>query len=243
MKPVDQVYLEAGPTDEDIPPPDKHLGDCWRASIASALELAVEEVPHFAELGRERWWPATNEFLEERGLTLIEWDLEPEGWAPPGITLLSGESPRGDFDHTVVGRGSEIIHDPHPSRAGLKGAPNRIAVFVALDPSISVRGPLNPVVEGHYLVVPIEHAKTVMTLDPWVLYKTMDGIREIAERLMDAGVESFNLIQSNGGAATQTVPHVHFHIVPRHEGDNLQLPWSTDIPEESPSSDRGPGRG
>jgi len=35
-----------------------------------------------------------------------------------------------------------------------------------------------------------------------------------------------NIIQSNGAAATQTVAHLHVHIVPRTERDGLLLPWS-----------------
>ena len=40
------------------------------------------------------------------------------------------------------------------------------------------------------------------------------------------GAASCNLITSVGAAATQTVKHLHIHIVPRHEGDGLHLPWT-----------------
>jgi histidine triad (HIT) family protein len=35
-----------------------------------------------------------------------------------------------------------------------------------------------------------------------------------------------NIITSVGSAATQTVRHLHVHVVPRRRGDGLQLPWS-----------------
>lgn len=35
-----------------------------------------------------------------------------------------------------------------------------------------------------------------------------------------------NLITSRGPAATQTVPHLHLHLIPRREGDGLTLPWT-----------------
>jgi len=35
------------------------------------------------------------------------------------------------------------------------------------------------------------------------------------------GVGGFNIIQNNGGAAGQLVHHVHFHIIPRRDGDDL----------------------
>jgi hypothetical protein len=102
------------------------------------LELPAEEVPHFGAMSLEEWWPATQDWLNARGLFLLEWDYDPEGFALPGYTLLSGKSPRGDYDHTVVGWGLEPVHDPHPSRSGLVGAPKRWAVFVALDPSAAI---------------------------------------------------------------------------------------------------------
>jgi hypothetical protein len=39
-------------------------------------------------------------------------------------------------------------------------------------------------------------------------------------------MESFNLITSVGAAATQTVRHLHIHLIPRREGDALALPWT-----------------
>lgn len=38
--------------------------------------------------------------------------------------------------------------------------------------------------------------------------------------------EAANLITSRGGAATQTVFHLHVHVVPREAGDGLALPWT-----------------
>ncbi len=35
----------------------------------------------------------------------------------------------------------------------------------------------------------------------------------------------FNLLTSVGSAATQTIRHLHWHIVPREEGDRISLPW------------------
>lgn len=37
--------------------------------------------------------------------------------------------------------------------------------------------------------------------------------------------DGMNIIQSNGEAATQTVPHVHFHLVPRWLGDKMGRIW------------------
>lgn len=39
-------------------------------------------------------------------------------------------------------------------------------------------------------------------------------------------VPAANIITSRGSAATQTVYHLHLHVVPRREGDGLGLPWT-----------------
>jgi diadenosine tetraphosphate (Ap4A) HIT family hydrolase len=38
-----------------------------------------------------------------------------------------------------------------------------------------------------------------------------------------------NFITSAGRDATQTVFHLHIHIVPRHAGDGLALPWTGQV--------------
>jgi len=86
--------------------------------------------------------------------------------------------------------------------------------------------PLNPVVDGHVLVLPKRHVATFFS-DPDTSAATM---RRAAEMLH--GVErhyeprDHNVITSAGRAATQTVFHLHVHIVPREPGDGLPLPWT-----------------
>lgn len=85
--------------------------------------------------------------------------------------------------------------------------------------------PLNPVTDGHVLVLPGRHVPD-FTTDPQVTGMVM----ELAAKLA-AQHESVNLITSKGAAATQTVPHLHVHIVPRRPGDGLVLPWSSQSPK------------
>lgn len=86
--------------------------------------------------------------------------------------------------------------------------------------------PLNPVTPGHVLVLPKRHVASFFT-SPDVSAATM---RRAAEMLH--GVErhheprDHNVITSAGEAATQTVMHLHVHIVPRSHGDGLPLPWT-----------------
>ncbi len=82
--------------------------------------------------------------------------------------------------------------------------------------------PLNPVTPGHLLVVPLRHVEHALA-EPGV---TADTMRFAALLARGLGVESCNLITSVGAPATQTVKHLHIHIVPRREGDGLSLPWT-----------------
>jgi histidine triad (HIT) family protein len=81
--------------------------------------------------------------------------------------------------------------------------------------------PLNPVSPGHVLVIPKRHEPTFRT-DVGTAALTMARAAELAADI-DGDV---NLITSAGPAATQTVFHLHIHLVPRSMGDGLALPWT-----------------
>lgn len=80
--------------------------------------------------------------------------------------------------------------------------------------------PLNPVTEGHVIALPERHA-TDFT-DSWLA--TSDAMHAAFQyaRTLDTDL---NLITSRGPAATQSVFHLHLHLVPRRENDGLALPW------------------
>lgn len=81
--------------------------------------------------------------------------------------------------------------------------------------------PLNPVTPGHLLVIPDEHVANAIR-QPWITGKVF----EVAARIAMYKQGDCNLITSAGPAATQTIDHFHVHIVPRHHGDGLLLPWN-----------------
>lgn len=77
--------------------------------------------------------------------------------------------------------------------------------------------PLGPVVAGHVLVIPKQHVAD-FSVDPEVSALTMRRAAEIVPY-------PANVITSLGREATQSVWHLHAHIVPRAEDDGLALPW------------------
>lgn len=84
--------------------------------------------------------------------------------------------------------------------------------------------PLNPVTPGHVIFLPKVHVSDA-TDDPEVTGYTMKAASLYGKD--KASSDSMNLITSVGEEATQTINHLHIHLVPRRNGDLLPLPWST----------------
>jgi histidine triad (HIT) family protein len=82
--------------------------------------------------------------------------------------------------------------------------------------------PLNPVAAGHTLVIPREHVAD-FGADPEVTAATMRRAAQLVH--WRAPKEAYNLITSRGREATQSVFHLHVHLVPRVFDDGLALPW------------------
>lgn len=81
--------------------------------------------------------------------------------------------------------------------------------------------PLNPVTEHHYLVVPPVHVVSAAD-DPAIAADTMRCAAEFA-----GFYQAANIITSIGEAATQSVFHLHIHVIQRRAGDQLMVPWGT----------------
>lgn len=81
-----------------------------------------------------------------------------------------------------------------------------------------------PTSRGHTLVIPKGHYEDLPSTPVEVLKAVVAVLPKIAGAVVQAtGAEGFNVLQSNGPCAGQVVPHIHFHIVPRNEGDGIGL--------------------
>ncbi len=116
---------------------------------------------------------------------------------------------------------------------------NAPAVFVRRWPDAVAIVPLNPVTAGHTLVIPLRH------VEDYLEAPEVTGL--VMARAAELGVAPSNLITSAGDAATQTVRHLHVHVVPRRTGDGLPLPWTPtgrpaggQLPEPAPAPAAGP---
>ncbi len=81
-----------------------------------------------------------------------------------------------------------------------------------------------PSAEGHTLAIPKEPAETIFDLSAdsaAALMRTTHKVAAAVKKALDA--PGIMLFQLNGAAAGQSVPHVHFHILPRTAGIDLKL--------------------
>jgi histidine triad (HIT) family protein len=86
---------------------------------------------------------------------------------------------------------------------------------------------INPLSSGHTLVVPKEPARTLDALSD----ESAAALGSVLPRICRAiiaitGVQEYNVLENNGAAAHQAVPHVHFHIIPKPSHDQgLGIGW------------------
>jgi histidine triad (HIT) family protein len=83
---------------------------------------------------------------------------------------------------------------------------------------------LDPIVPGHVMVVPKTHATNLLDIEIEALRNLAESTQLVAKKVMaEYNPTGFNLLMANGKDAQQSVPHFHWHIVPRHPHDGLDL--------------------
>ena len=86
---------------------------------------------------------------------------------------------------------------------------------------------INPVNPGHALAVAKGHWPTVDVIPADVLADVARTAQRVAKAAVKAlAPEGVNLVQANGVAAGQSVPHLHIHIMPRRRNDDVSLNWT-----------------
>jgi histidine triad (HIT) family protein len=94
---------------------------------------------------------------------------------------------------------------------------------------------ISPATRGHALVIPRAHSKDLMEVSDEDLTATMLAARRLAKRMEEVlEPDGFNILNSCGAAAWQTIFHFHVHVVPRYDDDPLELPW---VPREGDSDE------
>ncbi len=94
---------------------------------------------------------------------------------------------------------------------------------------------ISPLAEAHLLVIPKRHYARLDEMPEQEvrdLAALLPRLARIVVKVTEA--DGYNILQNNGQVAGQAVEHVHFHVIPRKEGDGLGYRW--------PAKDYEPGR-
>jgi len=88
---------------------------------------------------------------------------------------------------------------------------------------------INPVHDGHCLVIPKAHYPSVFAISADAIAAVARTAARVAKAVEAAlKPDGLNLIQANGEGAGQSVGHLHFHVLPRRLGDGIAINWERD---------------
>ena len=77
---------------------------------------------------------------------------------------------------------------------------------------------------GHILVVPKNHCTNVLDAEDKDLEYVIKTIKKISNHLVEkCGFDGVNIINASGKSAEQSVFHLHFHLLPRKNGDHMHI--------------------
>lgn len=84
-------------------------------------------------------------------------------------------------------------------------------------------GQVNP---GHVLVATRRHAENLLDVTAAEAGAALQTARRVAQAAQAAFAPAgITVLQANGAVAGQTVRHFHLHVLPRHDGDGVDLAW------------------
>lgn len=110
----------------------KFKGNCLAACLASIFEVPIDSIPSF---GLTDSWYAKfeNYMIKNFGLQPVDLKIvKSNNWKPRGYHLISGKSPRGNYNHSIVGLGGKPIHDPFPNGNCRLETQDTYTVFISI---------------------------------------------------------------------------------------------------------------
>jgi len=85
---------------------------------------------------------------------------------------------------------------------------------------------VNPLAEGHLLLIPREHFARLGDMPPTKCSPLASVLPVLSRALIQVtGAEGINVLVNDGAVAGQVVSHAHFHLIPRRQGDGLGFRW------------------
>jgi histidine triad (HIT) family protein len=78
-----------------------------------------------------------------------------------------------------------------------------------------------PVFYGHVLIAPLHHVETLPDLSPDALFHVMQLVQRVAAAMV-TGLGAQGSFVGVNNTVSQSVPHLHVHVIPRTKGDGLK---------------------
>lgn len=86
---------------------------------------------------------------------------------------------------------------------------------------------------GHTLVIPKKHVANLAEADPETLSGLVLTVQKVEKQITSVlGIKDYNVLTNQGPLAGQSVNHLHFHILPRTEGDDLVVSFKDHAPSK-----------
>ena len=109
------------------------------------------------------------------------------------------------------------------------------ASWVYQDDTVVAFMDIQPITQGHMLVVPREHAVLMTDINETAAMRTFRVARKLAAVARHTlGASGINIIVMDGEAAYQDVPHFHVHVVPRYPRDGFGLTFPESYEQKPP---------
>ena len=95
------------------------------------------------------------------------------------------------------------------------------ASFVLREEAVCAFLDTRPVFKGHVLVVPREHVDDLLALPEQLVSPVFTTVQRVA-RAVEKALEADGTFVAVNNKISQSVPHLHVHVVPRRKGDGLR---------------------
>ncbi len=93
---------------------------------------------------------------------------------------------------------------------------------------------INPASKGHAVILPKNHAANLFELPEEDAEKIFKVAKKCGAAMMKSlNCDGLNVLQNNGEAAGQTVFHLHTHLIPRYNGDSVNIDWEPGTMEDA----------
>lgn len=93
---------------------------------------------------------------------------------------------------------------------------------------------INPASKGHAVILPKNHAANLFELPEEDAEKIFKVAKKCGAAMMKTlNCDGLNVLQNNGEAAGQTVFHLHTHLIPRYNGDTVNIGWQPGAVEDA----------